>query len=250
MSLKPRSATAAIMQEFHLFPRLPLELRHQIWELANQPREVAVGRNLRRRRRSDTAIPTTMLSCMEAWTHLRPFSTRCFPIGTPPRFSLVNFNIDTVYCYFGELVDFDDDIPLVQRIIVECDDSDLFWEKYGRPLYVAKALESLTILHFGFNAVYETWWMEWDQILQEWYWRDDPINFYTRVISIDDPSAFELNSKNFLKIERDWRRNNPPPAEECPDYQVPDSDDDVDAEWRFRRGYRHVDGCNCPSRRA
>lgn len=237
------------MSEFHLFPRLSLELRQQIWELAMEPREVAVGRGLSRRRRSHTALPTTMLACTESWAHLRPFYTKCFPTGTPRQFSLVNFDIDTVYCNFEELIYCSDEIPLIQRVIVECQDSELFYYKYGRRLYLARALDTLTILHFGTGAVHESWWREWDDILQEWYYRDDPVRFYTMVISADDPSSFEVNSKNFLKIEREWRRSNPPPSEEWPDYQVSDSDDDVDAEWRYRMGYRHVDGCDCPSRR-
>ena len=213
-----------------------------------EPREVAVGQKLSRR--SHTGLPAILLACTEAWTHLQKFYTKSFPTGTPPQFSWVNFDIDTVYCNFVELVHCCKEILLIQRIIVECTDSEMFYIKYGHPLCLAKALDTVTILHFGHDAVYETWWGEWDSLLQGWYYRDDPVRFYTKIISVDDPSSFEVNTKNYLRIEREWRRNNPPPPEEWPDYQVSDSDDDVDAEWRFRMGYQHVDGCNCPSKRA
>ncbi|KAJ8113415.1 hypothetical protein OPT61_g4448 [Boeremia exigua] len=239
----------ASMPGFYLFSRLPLELRQRIWELAMEPREVAVGRCLIRRRRSPTAFPATMLSCTEAWSHPRPFYTKSFPTGTPPQFSWINFDIDTVYCNLQELACCDDELPLMQRLIVECHDSDWFYYECTHRLYLAIALETVTILHLNYGAVEEGWWREYDDILQRWYYRDDSVGFYTKVISVNDPSSFEVNSKNFLKIEREWRRNNPPPPEECPDYQVSDSDDDVDAEWRHRMGYQHVDGCNCPSRR-
>lgn len=213
-----------------------------------EPREVVVGRQLSRRSR--TAIPAILVACTEAWTHVQTFYTKSFPIGTPSKFSWVNFDIDTVYCSDVELSHCSKEIPLTQRLIVECTDSDGFYYHHGRSLYAAKALDMVTILHFGIDAVRETWWREWDDILEEWYYRDDPIRFYTKIISVDDPSSFEVNFKNFLRIEREWRRNNPPPVEESPDYQVSDSDDDVDAEWRYRMRYRHVDGCSCPSRRA
>jgi hypothetical protein len=236
------------MLKFHLFPRLPLELRQTIWELAIEPREVVVGGQLRRRLR--TPIPAILIACTEAWTHLQKFYTKSFPTGTPPKFSWVNFDIDTVYCSVGELACCSNELDLIQRLIVECTDSDFFYYDSSPRLARAKALDTVTILHFGLGAVHESWWREWDDLLQGWYYRDDPVRFYTKVISIDDPSSFEINTNNYLRIERDWRRNNPPPPEEWPDYQVSDSDDDVDAEWRYRKSYIHVDGCNCPSRQA
>lgn len=235
------------MPEFHLFPRLPLELRHQIWVLAMEPREVVVGRELHRRSR--TTPPAILVACNEAWTHLQKFYTKSFPTSTPSKLSWVNFDIDTVYCSIVELVHCSKEIPSIQRLVLECPDSELFYYKYGRPLYAAKALDTVTILHFGPDAVHESWWREYDDILQDWYYRDDPVGFYTEIISVDDPSSFEVNTRNYLRIERDWRRNNPSPSKEWPDYQVSDSDDDVDAEWRYRKGYHHVDGCSCPSRR-
>lgn len=236
------------MREFQPFSRLPLELRQRVWELAMESREVAVGRNLARRPR--TAPPSVLQANSEARAHLRKFYSVCFGTGTPAKFSLVNFDLDIVYCSMVELVRCDSELSHIQRLIVECEDAELFFYKYGRPLYRAVALDTVTILHYGHDAVYETWWREWDGIMQEWYYRDDPVAFTARIISLDDSNSIEIRPDNYLKIERDWRRNNGPTPEEDPDYQVSDSDDDVDAPWRFRLGYRHLEGCDCPSKRA
>ncbi|KAJ4986598.1 hypothetical protein SVAN01_07907 [Stagonosporopsis vannaccii] len=236
------------MREFCPFSRLPLELRKRVWELAMEPREVAVGLNLARRPR--TAPPSILHASSEARTHLQGFYDVCFGGRTPEKYSLVNFNLDTVYCSMVELVRCDRELPRIRRLIVECVDAELFFYKYGRPLYQAAALDTVTILHYGHDAVYDTWWREWDGIMQEWYYRDDPVTFTAKIISPDDPNSIEISPDNYLKIERDWRRKNGPTPEEDPDYQVSDSDDDVDAPWRFRQGYRHVEACDCPSKRA
>lgn len=213
-----------------------------------EPQEVAVGHNLARCAR--TAAPSVLYASSEARAHLRIFYDVCFSEGTPETCSIVNFNLDTVYCSMVELVRSDSELTRIRHLIVECMDAELFFYKYGRPLYRATALETVTILHYGNNAVYRTWWREWDSIMQEWYYRDDSVAFTANIISLDDPNSIEISPDNYLKIERDWRRNNRPTPEEDPNYQISDSDDDVDAPWRFREGYRHVEACDCPSKRA
>ena len=58
------------------------------------------------------------------------------------------------------LVDYKDEIPLIQRLVVECDYSEMFWKTYGCLLYLASSLETFTILHFDIGAVHESWWRD------------------------------------------------------------------------------------------
>ncbi|RYP72591.1 hypothetical protein DL771_004086 [Monosporascus sp. 5C6A] len=237
------------MFTFHAFPCLPFELRQRIWELSMGPREVAVGRELARRLR--TLPPPVLHACAESRSHLQRRYTKTFATGTPPRFSLVNFDIDTIYCSQGELEEFESDVPLIRWLIIESVDPDTFYYKFGHPLSDANALETLTILHIQPGIIHDEWWLEWDDIMEGWYFRDDPVRFYTRIIYPDHPATIEINPDNYLKVERDWRRKRVAEAPEDfgTDYEVSDSDDDVCAPGRSRTGWRHVDGCNCPSRR-
>jgi hypothetical protein len=255
LNLLPNSANhttaskALVMPDFHPFPRLPLELRQSIWEFAMEPREVAVGWGLKFR--PLTQPPPILHVCAEARSHLQGHYTKSFTRGSPSKFSLVNFDVDTVYCSVSCLASCrDSDLPSVQRLIVECWESEHFFRDSGRALYMASSLRSVTILHYGPDAEGEDWWMGWDSMMEEWYYRDDPVAFRARIISLEDPHHIEINQDNYLKLERDWRRAHQPTLEEEPDYQgMSDSEDDVDAPWRFRMGYRHVEGCSCPSRR-
>jgi hypothetical protein len=238
------------MSVFHPFPRLALELRQMIWELAVEPREVAVARELTRR--SYTGPPSILHICVEARHHLQNRYTKSFARKASTKFSLVNFAIDTVYCNSTQLRQYQDtDLPRVQRLIVECMDTEYFFRSWGRALYLAISLETVTILHIDYPAeLDERWWMEWDDMMEEWYYRDDPVRFRANVIYLDDPSSLQVTQDNYLRLSRNWRRDHGPTLEEDPDYQgVSDSGDDVDAPWRFRQGYRHVDGCSCSSRR-
>jgi hypothetical protein len=237
------------MPTFHLFPLLPLELRHLIWEFGMSPREVAVGRGLKLR--ALTPPPAILHVCAEARSHLQRHYTKSFARGSPHKFFLVNFNIDTVYCSVSCLLNYEDsDLPSVQRLVLECWESEHFFRNSGRALYMASALRAVTIMHYGPDAEGENWWMGWDSMMEEWYYRDDPVWFRARIISLEDPRHIEVNQNNYLALERDRRRAHQPTLEEEPEYQgMSDSDDDVDAPWRFRMGYRHVDGCDCPSRR-
>jgi hypothetical protein len=131
---------------------------------------------------------------------------------------------------------------------MECMDTDVFFDHSGRSLYFATALESVTVIHFDISdKLNDKWWMEWDDMMEEWYYRDDPVRFRAKVINLDDPSSFEVSQDDYLRPSRNWRRDHGPTPEEDPDYEeVSDSGDNVDAPWRFKRGYRHVEGCSCP----
>jgi hypothetical protein len=59
--------------------------------------------------------------------------------------------------------------------------------------------------------------------------------------------SMKIAQENYLGIEREWRRAHGKALGDVP--EVSDSDDDVNGSWRFRRLYRHVDGCKYPSRR-
>lgn len=236
------------MSTFHPFSRLPLELRWRIWELSIEPREVAVGRELSRCSR--TPPPSVLHACAESRSHLQSLYTKAFATGTLPKYSLVDFDIDTVYCTQCTLAECEAELPLIRRLVIESQDAETFYRNYGHNLSHAKALETVTILYIGLDAGWDEWFREWDNMMESWYFRDDPVCFYVKILMPEYPSSIEINPDNYLKVERDWRRNNPPPPELLEsDYQVSDSDDDISGPGRFRRGWHHVDGCDCPSRR-
>lgn len=223
------------MSQFYLFSRLPAELRLCIWELAMEPREVAVGNFMKRRSR--TAPPSILHVCVEARSHLEGFYIKRIAEGMPPNHSLVNVEIDSVYCTQGDIRRTLGEIPRIQHLLVECEDSEVFLRSSSTALFESSgdALKTVTLIEYGYEAVDETWWMDWDFMMECWYYRDDPVTFYTKVIHLDDPNNIEYTKDNYLKLHRDWRRAHAQTLEDDPDYgRVSDSDSDVDAPWRWR----------------
>ena len=219
------------------------------------PREVAIGRDLRRRRH--TPPPPFLQVNKESRSHLLRFYTRCFPGYLSRRllqtqrlgYFYVNLDIDIIYCNTRELSHCDAELPLIQRLILECEDAEYFFYKSQGPLHSANMLKEVTILDVEPSLVEETWWMAWTDLMLAWYYRDDPVQFTARIVAPDAPNDIEVRPENYLELDREQRRTHAPTPEEDPEYEgISDSEDDVDAPWRFVR-WRHVDGCECASRK-
>ncbi|KAG7135995.1 hypothetical protein HYQ46_008804 [Verticillium longisporum] len=97
------------MAAFHPFPRLPAELRLQIWHLAAQPRLLVIGKASADATdfTSPTRPPPLTQACREARTS-GPYEKAFFSSGSPPRYAWANFDLDTIHLRrFDLVVDFD-----------------------------------------------------------------------------------------------------------------------------------------------
>ncbi|KAI1278524.1 hypothetical protein F5Y07DRAFT_360275 [Xylaria sp. FL0933] len=251
------------MFAFHPFPRLPLELRQQIWDLSVEPREVAVGQRLKRRCRSQP--PPLLHACGESRSRVQVQYTKFFektkimparegqPVQDYLIYSWVNVNIDTVYCSQSALEQIANKLPSIRRLVIEASDPDSWYYNDCHALRDV-ALEAVTILHpppFSKTSRFDSsWWAEWDDWMESCYFRCDPVPFYTRIVWPEHPEVGEINPDNYLKIERDARRElwgqNPDEWGEVSD----DDDDRMSAPGRFRLGWHHVPGCNCAYKRS
>ncbi|KAI0803397.1 hypothetical protein GGR55DRAFT_663122 [Xylaria sp. FL0064] len=253
------------MSTFHPFPRLPLEIRQQIWDLSVEPHEVAIGELLRRRRRSQP--PPLLHACSESRSWIRRKYTKFFESkksmpaceGQPKRdcpiYSYVNVNIDIVYCSQYALENVATGLPFVRWLIIEVNDPELWYYNYCPTLrHMDRALETVTILQppsFSEPTLFDSkWWTEWDDWMESCYFTCDPVPFHTRIIWPEFPEAGEINPDNYLKTERDSRRElwgrNPDEFGEVSN----DDDERMSAPGRFRLGWRHVPGCNCAYQRS
>jgi hypothetical protein len=83
-----------------------------IWDMPVESREVAVGRDLQRRPYTGPAL--ILHVCAEARRHIQSRYTKLFARDASTRFSLVTFDIDTVYCKSTQLGEYrDTDFPRV-----------------------------------------------------------------------------------------------------------------------------------------
>lgn len=236
---------------FHLFPRLPLELRQQIWKLSIEPREVVIGRTgYREHGRRSTPPPPLLLVCAESRSYIQRFYTKA-SVQDPsrPESLWVNFEIDELY-----MMDYDfrcfGDIPLIQRLTVVTFEYEwLYRTEIVSDIWKAKSLETLTVID-EVGACEFTWVMGWEGFMQELYFRCDPAPWYTKIVSGDD---LVMTRDDWLKIERQLRRRNWGPNLEAnhPDYDsdgVISEDDDDPRDSRYRP-WEHTKECDCPQKK-
>lgn len=118
---------------FHPFPRLPLELRQQIWELSIEPREVVIAarRTMPGHGRQPTPSPPLLVACAESRSHCQRFYTKAtvdaagFNPSPAPAFYWVNFALDEVYMHDCDFLYFSG-TSLVRRLALVADDRDYF----------------------------------------------------------------------------------------------------------------------------
>ncbi|KAK1489229.1 uncharacterized protein CCOS01_05235 [Colletotrichum costaricense] len=94
----------------------------------------------------------------------------------------------------------------MRKVIILGTDCELFYYNYCSELRHMERLETVTILHLESpERIDENWWAGWDDMMAGYYFRDDPVAFYTRILDPKYP-PYEINPENYLKVERAHRR--------------------------------------------
>jgi len=140
------------MSTFHLFPRLPLELRNQIWRCTAEPRtvEVRIERKNPARHRffiSSTPVPGPLQCCREARDELQRLYQRAFFEGNTQqgfqwRYVWLNLDIGP-----SEFRDFESIIPTIKRLKFERENSDeYFYNTENRRLLDFTNIEEIHVV--------------------------------------------------------------------------------------------------------
>ncbi|KAJ2998177.1 hypothetical protein NUW58_g414 [Xylaria curta] len=143
MSYGPQVSPTGQMATFHPFPRLPPELRAQIWKMTVTPRVVDVrilykfcatySDYLLRQSlvlphlSSLTPVPAILQTCREArfqGLYQKAFSELDTPNSVEPRYIWTRFEVDTIHIGASTLSDFTSVAPLIQRLKFEAENSD------------------------------------------------------------------------------------------------------------------------------
>ncbi len=238
---------------FHPFPRLPLELRQQIWGLSVAPREVVIVGRPRQHwghGRQASPPPPVLLASSESRSYCQQFYTKASVrrelVGSD-KYSWINFDLDDVYITDEEFMSFSA-ISLVQRLtIVVGFDGEFFHRRVEGVLWGAvKSLKSLTIIDREPTPA-EHWYSGWADFMQSRYYRCDPVPYYTTVVY--EYQGFVLTPDTMLKFDREqYKTDVLPELEENPDDFEPISDDDADPRDSYRRRWQHTKDCTCPQK--
>lgn len=233
---------------FHPFPRLPLELRQQIWALSMEPREVVIGaKGYLGPGLHGTPPPPLLLACAESRSYIQQFYTKSFlrdrrKPSEGPKKLWINLDLDDLKMMEYDFPKFSA-IPLIQRLTVVTDDTEWFERKYLVPnIWKATALKRLTVVDEEGEREFG-WVIGWSGFLQNLYHKCDPASSYTTIIC----DNLILTRYNWLKRLRQLRRENwgPDMVETPQDYTSDDaiSEDDVDPrDSRFMR-WKHTKDC-------
>lgn len=251
------------MAIFHPFPRLPLELRQRIWEIsAQQPRELPMQyavddeQTPKRIRHwySPTKAPALLYTCAESRSHLQSnIYSRAFKTGSHPRYTWVNFEVDTIRIPQELLRSIVDEWNPIRHLALECKSFNFFWDHYLVDLraFIITGLNTLAIIDTGGpkGRVNDGWWEAWTHnLMVDFYYRCDPYPFYTSVVAPSDPNGVEVNSRDYVRQFRAYRKASEAaaPPDERPDYS--DESDSDDGRERWFGPWRHTDSCTCINR--
>jgi hypothetical protein len=159
---------------FHPFPHLPDELRLQIWRLAaSQPRTLTMHAYPPQSRDVDylvspDPIPALIHTCHESRMEALMSYTKAFSCGVGPRYTWVNFNLDTIRVHDYDLKKISDaDKAAMKYVDVEVRDVDSFCYFYMNDLSTTRSLKQLRILSFVDHS--ELW--DWLWSLENAYWK-------------------------------------------------------------------------------
>ena len=163
------------MATFHLFSRLPAELRIQIWQLTLESRPVDVrmdrrdanpSRLLTTHLISSTRTPAPLQTCREARSHApyrQEFAELAAPDGSGRRYVWINFDTDVICVGTSWFSDYEAVAPKVQRLT--------FWGKnpHRDACFYPLELE----IFFNVRKIYvvsdvDLW--EWDNTVDEYTW--------------------------------------------------------------------------------
>lgn len=145
------------MATFHPFPRLPLELRTMIWQMAVAPRDVKVSeqadhiqeggstfRSTRRYFKSPTPPPALLHACHESRSICTPFYTKAFTYGAQPRYTWVNYALDTIVVRDVEVALLSDEAPFIRYLTVYVEDTPYYphtWDHFQPAFSLSMLLE-------------------------------------------------------------------------------------------------------------
>ncbi|PVH94049.1 hypothetical protein DM02DRAFT_721470 [Periconia macrospinosa] len=162
------------MATFHPFPRLPFELRVQIWEMSVEPRTVQLRKKHRDPRyyrhplwTSTTPVPAVLQVCREARYHglyqMSFFSDVLAP-DLVPRFVWVNLEIDIIDIGEALFEDYQSIAHFFRRLKFTREESNevyYHWEVHDLRMFV-NVKEMYVVCADGLDA--------WIGALEEHYW--------------------------------------------------------------------------------
>ncbi|KAK8113430.1 hypothetical protein PG984_013956 [Apiospora sp. TS-2023a] len=240
------------MATFLPFPRLPPELRREIWNLSILPRQVklcpiiesiprynlntgawegdeddpggdsddyeypdypewyegrgAIGF------RSSTTTPPALQACRESRAYLESAGgyTKAFARDESPVYRWVNFALDTtVLDGFDNVLDWiyvlDDEYDRIIRLCLKHPSilGDLYGQRRDdmqRHVQGSKIKELTLDGGWGWSSNGDySWLRDAYELLMDWYYRCDPVPYYTAIPSPDEED-FKIDSDNYLEI--------------------------------------------------
>ncbi|GFF93572.1 hypothetical protein IFM53868_07234 [Aspergillus udagawae] len=154
------------MAAFHLFPRLPFELRARIWQLTVEPRtvEVRVKKDDGLRGKilhvtSSTPVPAVLQVCHEARNQGLYQQAFKFPSGVEPRYVWVNFEIDMISIgdtYFDTIEPAEQ--QLIRRLTIQRENTDSFFRSESLELQMYSNLKEMHVIcEDGLLAWQDAW---------------------------------------------------------------------------------------------
>ncbi|KAK7995999.1 hypothetical protein PG991_015466 [Apiospora marii] len=210
------------MSQFHPFPRLPPELRHQIWRMSMVPRELVLYAFNKR-----PAPPAILHACSESRNHLQQRSkssshyVKVFQVYENRAIYLwVNFDLDTIYADPFALEDLPEaELARIQRLTTEGVSPSYFAYNHALTLrWAMPALRDVTILSMDRDRArrdaQKPWWKPWAPLFEmlfyppeEWDVDPNPASFYLRILRPDDePPAIGTPDKlNLDNYHNQWR---------------------------------------------
>ena len=170
------------MATFHPFPRLPAELRAQIWQMTVEPRIVEVRLRVRgkwgektfNKLTSPTPVPAPLQTCREsrnAGLYQRCFSDMPWRGGAAkdaePRYVWLNLDIDMVSIGWSNFEAFRPVAHLIKRLRFTRDNTDEYWASGDEPdeLYHYKNVSEIHVVLCE-GSEFE----EWQWAAQDYTW--------------------------------------------------------------------------------
>ena len=163
------------MANFHPFPRLPLELRIQIWASASTDDRVL---KIRRRRLSrsywsPTPVPAVIRACCESRKHCS--YQKSFVVASSPRYIWADFGSDTLQMLGSTMCGLVEDkhveINEIQRLRIEMSldgmrddyEEEFFYHKYSHRIRDLPRLE-------GCDVLVNDGLVSWTSLIEDVYW--------------------------------------------------------------------------------
>ncbi|KAG2416900.1 hypothetical protein HFD88_008117 [Aspergillus terreus] len=154
------------MTAFQLFPRLPFELRAQIWQLTVEPRTVEV--RVKKDNglwaqilhvTSSTPVPAVLQVCYEARNQGLYQQAFKFPWGVEPRYVWVNFETDMIsigHTYF-DTIELAERLP-IRRLRFERENDESFFHFQSGELELYPNVEEIHVIcEDGLMAWHDAW---------------------------------------------------------------------------------------------